>query len=491
VVQWIASTSGTPGSLPPFALDGTDIPMTKITLCTIVKNEESTLPACLESVADCVDAMIVVDTGSTDRTVAVAKNAGATVVNHKWNDDFAAARNAAIEHVTEGYVLVLDADEQLGPNAASAIRNAVASGEIDGARLPLYNAKTSDATHEQVLTGAQCIGPATLLERLLRVTPDLRWRGIIHEHLTDWYLKGRTIVTIDAPIIHYGSVPEFRASRAKSKRNLTLLERICKEDKSNPLYLTYLSQELLTDGQFDRASKYIDMAWSLIEKLPQNTHNYPIAIPAATVRVAFLIGEKKFSEAKQVIETTTALSNPHPNVHLLTATLLQALWTELPINTKNDHLLDIALQECENCYRFHGVPLTSPGIPGATDWAAKTRQGNLNLLLQNYPQACVCFDAALKSCPGNIEAILGRAEAFIHTERAQQALSELMPLLHPNIADSWVLAAWAGYQFGSYSDVAPMVQEARVVYEKQGIMGPHRVSILESLEAIGVQQLAA
>ena len=79
----------------------------------IVKNEEATLAACLASVADLVDEMIVVDTGSTDRTRDVAGQGGARVVDFAWVDDFAAARNESIRHATGDWIFWLDADERL------------------------------------------------------------------------------------------------------------------------------------------------------------------------------------------------------------------------------------------------------------------------------------------------------------------------------------------------------------------------------------------
>ena len=94
----------------------------RLTLCTIARDEEGFLPGCLASVRGLVDRVVVVDTGSADRTVALAEAAGAKVVRHAWDDDFAAARNAALEHVRDGYVLVLDADERLGPGAKRALR---------------------------------------------------------------------------------------------------------------------------------------------------------------------------------------------------------------------------------------------------------------------------------------------------------------------------------------------------------------------------------
>ena len=83
----------------------------RISLCMIVKDEEEMLPGCLAAVAEHVDEIVVVDTGSTDRTVEIAESFGANVVEFPWNGSFADARNVSLDHATGDWILWLDADE--------------------------------------------------------------------------------------------------------------------------------------------------------------------------------------------------------------------------------------------------------------------------------------------------------------------------------------------------------------------------------------------
>ena len=85
--------------------------MPTISLCMIVKNEEDWIELCLKSVQSLISEAIVVDTGSTDRTVELARSCGAKIFNFDWCDDFAAARNFSISHATGDWILILDADE--------------------------------------------------------------------------------------------------------------------------------------------------------------------------------------------------------------------------------------------------------------------------------------------------------------------------------------------------------------------------------------------
>ena len=95
------------------AISSTSVRRCKVSLAMIVRDEEANLTRCLESARGLFDEIIVVDTGSSDRTAAIARSFGAEVFDLAWCDDFAAARNAALGHATGDYVFRLDADETL------------------------------------------------------------------------------------------------------------------------------------------------------------------------------------------------------------------------------------------------------------------------------------------------------------------------------------------------------------------------------------------
>src|SRR5437773_6000316 len=103
----------------------------RISLCMIVRDEEQFILECIESARDAVDESIVVDTGSTDRTIELAERAGASVYPFVWCDDFAAARNASIEKASGDWVLWLDADERLARGGAEVLREAVEKKDFD------------------------------------------------------------------------------------------------------------------------------------------------------------------------------------------------------------------------------------------------------------------------------------------------------------------------------------------------------------------------
>jgi glycosyltransferase involved in cell wall biosynthesis len=89
-----------------------------LSACMMVKNEEKNLPRCLNSIKDIVDEIVIVDTGSTDNTIQIAKDFGAKIYHHPWQDNFSLHRNQSINYATNEWVLIIDADEEviLGPN---------------------------------------------------------------------------------------------------------------------------------------------------------------------------------------------------------------------------------------------------------------------------------------------------------------------------------------------------------------------------------------
>ena len=98
----------------------------RISLCMIARDEAAQLPRCLASVRGAVDEVVLVDTGSRDRTREIAREHGARVESFAWCDDFAAARNASLARASGDWVLVLDADEELPEATRAGLRAALA-----------------------------------------------------------------------------------------------------------------------------------------------------------------------------------------------------------------------------------------------------------------------------------------------------------------------------------------------------------------------------
>jgi tetratricopeptide (TPR) repeat protein len=143
-----------------------------LSFCIIVKNEAELLPQCLDSVRPVVDEMIVVDTGSTDRTCEIAASYGARVHEFAWCDDFAAARNASLQYAQGDWILVLDADETLVP-----------------AIVPLLLQMINSPEHLLINLVRQEVGaaqsPYSLVSRLFRRHPQVYFTRPYHAMVDD------------------------------------------------------------------------------------------------------------------------------------------------------------------------------------------------------------------------------------------------------------------------------------------------------------------
>lgn len=142
----------------------------------IVKNEAARIGRCLSSVEQLADEIIVVDTGSTDETVQVAESLGAQVYSFRWQNDFAAARNCSLTKATQDWVLVLDGDEVLMPQAAAQLKRLLQGQTLNGFSLEpvlVLNLLRREVGASQ--------SPYTLVSRLFRNRADIRFDRPYHE----------------------------------------------------------------------------------------------------------------------------------------------------------------------------------------------------------------------------------------------------------------------------------------------------------------------
>ncbi len=136
----------------------------------IVRNEERFLEGCLSSIRDVVDEIVIVDTGSTDRTREIAAGFGAMVFDYRWNNDFSAARNEALGHSRGDWILYIDADERLRPVSKENVRRMLSDpGKI--AYTVLFHPVTGYTAYKEY--------------RIFRNTPRIRFHGVIHESMIE------------------------------------------------------------------------------------------------------------------------------------------------------------------------------------------------------------------------------------------------------------------------------------------------------------------
>lgn len=199
-----------------------------LSVCLIVRNEETLLPRCLASVQGVADEIVVVDTGSTDRTIEIAQAYGAKVFPHPWPHDFAAARNWSLEYATGDWILILDADEGLVPEAIQILPKLMAQGDaVWSLRIRNYLSDGGDADASE-----------HSLIRLFPNRPHLRFVGAIHEQLVslnpDQPLAFNQCANL--MILHDGYRPEVVARQGKQSRNRTLLEQMAAAEPENPYH---------------------------------------------------------------------------------------------------------------------------------------------------------------------------------------------------------------------------------------------------------------
>ncbi|HXI57806.1 MAG TPA: glycosyltransferase family 2 protein [Polyangia bacterium] len=194
-----------------------------VSLCMIVRNEAELLPRFIASAAGLWDQLCVVDTGSTDGTVAILEAAGATIIKRAWDDDFSAARNAGLDAATGDWILVLDADEMASPGLRTELRALIENDSIGAATLVMRNLLPHGHRRE-----------APLL-RLFRNDASIRFSFPIHEDVTGAvarYLEdsGRKLGRLTAVVEHLGYVRERAATRQKKERDTRLLMRCIEHD---------------------------------------------------------------------------------------------------------------------------------------------------------------------------------------------------------------------------------------------------------------------
>lgn len=233
----------------------------KLSIGMIVKNEEKYLERCLNAIKPILDnvdsELIIVDTGSTDKTVEIAKRYTDKVLFFEWIKDFSAARNFGMKKAVGEWFMMLDADDIF--QGCDDIINFFNSGEYKDYNAGSYISRNFFKTETSI--SFNDFNAA----RMIRLTSDTRYEGIVHESLTGFNPPYKALSDIAD---HYGYLYENDEEKHKKfERNIELLlKRFEKEKDINPTLHMQLFEAYTADGQYDKAFIYVDSGIELSKK---------------------------------------------------------------------------------------------------------------------------------------------------------------------------------------------------------------------------------
>jgi GT2 family glycosyltransferase/MoaA/NifB/PqqE/SkfB family radical SAM enzyme/Flp pilus assembly protein TadD/glycosyltransferase involved in cell wall biosynthesis len=242
-----------------------------LSLCMIVKNEQTNLVRCLSSIKAAVDEMIVVDTGSTDRTKELAAVFGAKVFDFNWDEDFSSARNFSLSKATGDWILVIDADETVSSRDHETIRDLILKSQVGtgGYYLTTRNyvveANTAgwvanDGSYRDEDAGTGWYPNRKV--RLFRNDPRIRFSGAVHE-LVEAAMQnaGMRITECSVPIHHSGKLDRASVLEKGQRYYLLGLKKI-EETGGTPRAILELAIQAGELGRYDDAirlwKRYLD-----------------------------------------------------------------------------------------------------------------------------------------------------------------------------------------------------------------------------------------
>ncbi|MBT6467264.1 MAG: glycosyltransferase, partial [Kordiimonadaceae bacterium] len=381
----------------------------KISFCLITKDEQVNIERCLKSLNKVKNKqIIIVDTGSSDNTIKIAKTFGAEIYHHEWNNDFSEARNQSLEYARGDWVMFLDADEELTSDAVQTLKEDMTKPNILGYRLPLEN------------VGSPLHG-CNYVPRLVRNAPGLYFIGKIHETIHASVLVVMKQWNMDqvigkTKILHHGYKPEELEKKNKVKRNLALYEEALEELPDEPSIMMNYAHDLNHDGQNERAYKIYKKILEIFEQYEKENitpevreqfiHNYGV----------FLAQHLKMKELSEVMHTRTAReTGPVANVHYMAG-----------LGLMNCNKFRKAIPELEASIEKAYDDTLAPSVPDIRTWKPKHLLANCHASVGNELEARMLWDEVIADCNDSVDPFHDYARFLSTLDRNKEALEILL-----------------------------------------------------------------
>ncbi len=354
-----------------------------ISLCMIVKDEGKCLDRCLRSISDKVDEIVVVDTGSTDDSQAIARLYRAEIIDMEWNGDFSEARNLSLAAASYSWILVLDADEvwtQMECTKSELLEWLEAgSQEVWGYWIKVTS--LLGTMGEERVTDEVC--------RLFRNDPRIAFRGRIHEEVASSIqaIIPGGIGHSDIEVVHYGYLDDVIAAKGKNERNMQLIRQALQQAPDREELLYALAAEWFQQARYEEAIRLLLPL--LAQLLPECGYHSDVVLKTAyTWRE---LGH--YGRALAVVETWAPLYGDFPDLLELGAVL------EL------DHArADNALGWLKQAKSAASTAGRYTSVSGAGTYRALTLEGMAYEQTGRWHEAEAAYTSALGLQPDNVAA---------------------------------------------------------------------------------------
>lgn len=370
----------------------------------IVRNEEEFLAECLKSVKGVVDELVVVDTGSTDRTVPIARQFGARCYELPWSHDFAQMRNASLEYASKDFILVLDADEVLTANARAVIRQYLDEfSDADAFFVHILNQTDGDDLNEI---------EESLNVRLFRNNPQYRYSGALHEQIAESILQANPPgVIMDSPIelLHLGYMKNVVANKGKKERNLEIALREAEKHPGDGFRAFNLGLEYVRLEQFANALNAFQNAikWSTPDALWVSRF-YKIYITT-------LMQTGSWEEADKLIDDALVIFPDYTDLHYLKGVEL--------FHRQN---FVAALRHFARCIELGDPPIPPYTVEkGISTYRSYFAMGQAYQSLEKIAEAVVCYRQAFEQNPSFIRSFLHFSNLLLRDDAGSATLDYL------------------------------------------------------------------